>query len=196
MALHSLLGTSSTPPHPRGRKCLVVQSGKSAEVITESISPKQHQQIPSVGGSREFHLEISLACDCLAAEQAVCPLLLQARVAKGCPAPERQCAVLGWGPAGQTQITKTSSWARCSNGKAAGCQAVVPGHLPGLAPGRGAAPGPAASLGCVGVVWPCLQVWDSTEKSPGDLLTFLKLELTLIHPALGSLREVLKIKQV
>lgn len=150
MALHSLLGTSSTPPHPRGRKCLVVQSGKSAEVITESISPKEHQQIPSVGGSREFHLEISLACDCLAAEQAVCPLLLRARVAKGCPAPERQCAVLGWGPAGQTQITKTSSWARCSNGKAAGCQAVVPGHLPGLAPGRGAAPGPAASLGLCG----------------------------------------------
>lgn len=34
------------------------------------------------------------------------------------------------------------------------------------------------------------------EKSPGDLLTFLKLELTLIHPALGSLQEVLKIKQV
>lgn len=50
--------------------------------------------------------------------------------------------------------------------------------------------------GCVGVAWLCLQVWDSTEKSPGDLLTFLKLELMLIHPASESLQEVVKIKQV
>lgn len=55
-ALHSLLGALSTLPHPRGRKCLMVQSGKLAEVITESTSPEEYQQIPLVGGSREFYL--------------------------------------------------------------------------------------------------------------------------------------------
>lgn len=66
-------GHTEHPAPPRGRKRLMVQPGKLAEVITESISPREHQQVPWVGGSREFHLEISLACGCLAAEQAACP---------------------------------------------------------------------------------------------------------------------------
>lgn len=49
--------------------------------------------------------------------------------------------------------------------------------------------------GCAGVACPCLQVWDSMEKSQGDLLTFFKLELTLIRPALESLNKVVKNKR-